>query len=259
MTLRKLRKYIGLAGVSGKETTTAKRWGNYYAAFMIVVTIGLLLQLYLEKKHDIPLFFVLATNWIVWAAFIAETVTLTYLVQDKTRYLLNNWLNLFIIVVGFPLIWENTQFIAILRLLQLLIVFRLGFPIWDTSIRILSRNNLGATLLVCFIITVVWGILLSAVDPSIGTPWDGIWWAWETATTVGYGDIVPTTGLGRLLAAMLMVMGFGLISLLAANFSAYFISKSPFFQKERKELLEVLIVLEEINKRLERLENKSEK
>ena len=42
---------------------------------------------------------------------------------------------------------------------------------------------------------------------------DGFWWAVVTMTTVGYGDVVPQTVLGRLLAAAVMLLGFGIIAI----------------------------------------------
>lgn len=253
MKIQYIRKLIGLAGVGSDESETAQSWSRYYAAFMVIVAIFLLLQVYFERKQHIPLTMSAYGNWVVWAAFVIEVVTLLVLVKHKVRYLSGNWLNLVIIVGGFPLIWDHTPWIPVLRLLQLLLALRLALPVWDTSIHILARNHLGATLLVCFIITILWGVLLSVVDPAIHTPWDGIWWAWETATTVGYGDIVPVSAIGRILGGILMLMGIGLISLLAANFSAYFISKNAFFKKEREELLEVLKHMQD---RLDKIEKR---
>ena len=50
-----------------------------------------------------------------------------------------------------------------------------------------------------------------------------LWWAIVTTTTVGYGDIAPETGTGRLIAVVLMLAGTALIATVAASVSAYFI------------------------------------
>lgn len=63
--------------------------------------------------------------------------------------------------------------------------------------------------------------MMAAIDPAINNIWDGMWWAWVTVTTVGYGDIVPVSGPGRILAGILMLIGMGLFSLFTANFSAF--------------------------------------
>ncbi|AEE97679.1 ion transporter [Mahella australiensis] len=51
---------------------------------------------------------------------------------------------------------------------------------------------------------------------------DAVWWAFVTTTTVGYGDISPKTGIGRIIAAVLMMCGIGLISMLTGTIATYF-------------------------------------
>ncbi len=53
---------------------------------------------------------------------------------------------------------------------------------------------------------------------------DGIWWAFVTATTVGYGDISPTTFYGRLIAMALMLVGIGLIGTVTSTLTSYFLN-----------------------------------
>jgi voltage-gated potassium channel len=211
----------------------------------------------MEKHHQISTGDIYIANWLVWLFFVVETFSLLQLVNNKKHYILTNWMNPIIIILGFPTIWNHTVLVGIVRGLQLLIMLRLLLPWWDSCIQVLARNRLGTTLAIAILITTLWGVLIYFVDPSVKTPWDGIWWAWETITTVGYGDIIPSTLWSRLLGITLMLMGVLLVSILTANFSAYLIKKSG--EKMDKEEDEILNIVRNLNARLLRIENQLEK
>ena len=67
-------------------------------------------------------------------------------------------------------------------------------------------------------LALIGGILIRFVDhenfPSVGL---GIWWALQTVTTVGYGDVVPTTLAGRIIGGVVMVIGIAFISFVTAG------------------------------------------
>ncbi len=54
---------------------------------------------------------------------------------------------------------------------------------------------------------------------------DGIWWAFVTATTVGYGDLSPSTVYGRIIASVLMLVGIGLIGSLTSTLTSFFLER----------------------------------
>ena len=77
-----------------------------------------------------------------------------------------------------------------------------------------------------FLIVVGGGLLSLLEGESVhGKFFEGIWWAIVTVTTVGYGDIAPTTIWGRIVGVALMITGLGVISTLAAAVAAYFVSQ----------------------------------
>lgn len=75
-------------------------------------------------------------------------------------------------------------------------------------------------------ITVAYGVLMRIVDPhdfpTVGT---GMWWAASTVTTIGYGDVVPTTDLGKIVASGLMIFGFASLSLLTGIVASVFVAR----------------------------------
>jgi voltage-gated potassium channel len=76
-------------------------------------------------------------------------------------------------------------------------------------------------------ITIISGVVMHFTDektyPTIG---DGLWWAIQTVTTVGYGDLVPTSTAGRLVAALVMVLGIGFLTVVTAAITSAFIESA---------------------------------
>ena len=70
----------------------------------------------------------------------------------------------------------------------------------------------------CGSIVGFFGLLVSGTDPNIKTAGDGLWWALATVSTVGYGDVVPTSILGRCIGAVLVMVGLGVFVVITANF-----------------------------------------
>ncbi len=64
--------------------------------------------------------------------------------------------------------------------------------------------------------TAVWSLEAGHPSGSLRSWGDAVWWALSTMTTVGYGDYVPVTAAGRLVAALVMVVGVAIIGAVAA-------------------------------------------
>lgn len=80
---------------------------------------------------------------------------------------------------------------------------------------------------------------------------DGIWWAFVTATTVGYGDISPSSIYGRIIAMVLMLVGIGLIGTVTSTITSYFINS-----RQKKSVANETIEL--IKEKLDDFENLSQ-
>lgn len=86
---------------------------------------------------------------------------------------------------------------------------------------------------------------------------DSLWWAFVTSTTVGYGDISPVSGIGRLTAMVLMLTGIGMFGALTSTITSFFIiseeEEEPEQNDEIKELNQkiskLLVKIEELELR----------
>jgi voltage-gated potassium channel len=86
---------------------------------------------------------------------------------------------------------------------------------------------------------------------------EGLWWALATVTTVGYGDLVPSSAAGRFVGAALMLLGIAALAFVTATMAAIIVGEVKTEEEliEREES-EILALLGELNERLARLEER---
>lgn len=246
---------IGLAGVHHDENPRARKLGKLFEWPMLLIAAMTVMAWYLETRPGATSAENVVTpiDWLIWCFFLIETLVLLWIVEDRKRYLLGNWCNILILAGGF-LFFLDVPHAGGLRVLRLLALLAMLMNMSLSYRRLMESHNLGSTLVICFFILLVSGTMMAVIDPSIETPLDGLWWAWVTVTTVGYGDIVPTTTVGRLFASLLILMGIGLVSVLTATISAMFVQQDEEAQNQR--LREQEDRIEELEAQLQRMEHK---
>lgn len=250
---------IGLSGVAKNENKKALLFEKVFQLAIGFIAIWLLIQWYLQEVHLISDTLIIIGNWLVWLFLTLELLTVVLLVKNKRQYLIRNWLGIVVVILCFPPLWFHSSIIITVRIIRFFVLLRVILPTYKTIGEILSFNYLGLLLLIALVITIFGGLLISAVDPHIHTPWDGIWWAWETITTVGYGDVAPSNFAGRSVAIFVMLLGSALFSIITANLAAYFISKSKASKAittVKREEAELLVTIREMQKQLTEISKK---
>ncbi len=85
---------------------------------------------------------------------------------------------------------------------------------------------------------------------------EGLWWALQTITTVGYGDVVPSSGTGRVIGAFVMISGIAFLTVITAAVTATLIEaarrRAP-HARDREELAELML---EVTARLRAIEER---
>jgi voltage-gated potassium channel len=95
------------------------------------------------------------------------------------------------------------------------------------SIRIAASVIVTATA----IIVIGGGALMRVLDhKEYASIWVGMWWALQTVTTVGYGDVTPRNVSGRLVAAFVMLEGIAFVAIVTAGITSTFVARA---QEER--------------------------
>ena len=89
------------------------------------------------------------------------------------------------------------------------------------------RNAAGVIVVATAVVTVGAGVLISLIDsdeyPNVGI---GLWWAIQTVTTVGYGDVAPKDVVGRVVAALVMLYGIAFIAIVTAVITSTFVARA---------------------------------
>jgi voltage-gated potassium channel len=191
----------------------------------------------------------LVLDWVIWLAFVGEAAAMLAVVDDRKRWLREHPLDLAIVVLTPPFLPPALQAARVFRLLRVLRLLKLA----ALARRAFSTEGVRDAAVLAAIAILCGGAAYAAVektDPH-GHPidaWDGVWWA---MTTVGYGDQYPQTTGGRLIAIALMLVGIGFVAILTAAAAQRFMRSGERAEEERMEMLERL---DEIARRLERLE-----
>jgi voltage-gated potassium channel len=77
----------------------------------------------------------------------------------------------------------------------------------------------------CLLILLMGGLGFWWLEPGIHTFQDGLWLAFTTAATVGYGDLVPQTHVGRAFSVLVVLLGLAVLSLVTASLAALFVEQ----------------------------------
>lgn len=237
---------IGLAGVSAYECRRARLVGRFLHYVHIILSLLLLLQWDLLLMQRLSASSSQIINVVIWLFFVIELVVLLLLVKQRVRLLSENWLLPVITLLIVPYGWYATVIERFLLPMRPILAIYLLIPSMSLLWRFLIDGRLRTTLLSAAIVILVFGFLAAGVDPHIRSAWDGIWWALATVSTVGYGDVVPTSALGRLLGAGLIVLGLGIFVMITANFLALYLQKKPVSAKENQDALALVDRLDAI-------------
>jgi len=163
---------------------------------------------------------------VTWVVLVGEFVVRLALARDKVAFLRQHPLDLAAAVL--PVFRP-------LRLLRLLSLFTLLDRFGRSSLR--GRVGMYVTASVTLIVLTGSLAVLDAERGSggpIDSYGDALWWAVETVTTVGYGDMYPVTATGRVVAGLLMVAGIGVLGVVTASFASWLVQRVDALEDEER-------------------------
>ena len=202
---------------------------NFDILLLITIIISVILVV-LESVETINLKYSVFLNlceWVITILFSLEYIMRIICVKKPLKYIFSfygiidllstipKYLSLFIV---------GTQPIATLRALRLMRVFKIlkmnRFIGASTNFRrllIASRAKIIVFLLFIIILSIILGTIMYLIEGNLNNGFENIpksiYWAIVTLTTVGYGDIVPSTTLGQVFSSLIMILGYSIIAI----------------------------------------------
>jgi len=201
-----------------------------YEIFILLLSILSLLNLVIFILPSIdPLVkdVILIMDIFITLIFIIDFLYRLFTADSKSDYVLRQygWADL---LSSLP--FQATKIFRVFRIFKIVRLSRVYGR--GTIVRELKENRAGSALLLTIFLVIVvlefGGSLIVAVeanspDANITTGGDGVWWAFVTITTVGYGDRFPVTPNGRMVGMLTMSLGVGLFGVLTGFLANAFI------------------------------------
>ncbi len=202
--------------------------GKVFDLLLLILILFSVLLVCLESVSSINIAFKSYFNIIEWAItvfFTIEYILRLVAVKKPFNYIFSFY-GIIDLLSTLPkyisLFMLGTQSLIALRALRLLRIFRIlkltryiGASNTLAKALVASRAKIGVFLFSVLILCIIFGTLMYMIESDesgfTSIP-RSIYWCIVTLTTVGYGDIAPVTSLGQFFAAIIMVMGYGIIA-----------------------------------------------
>jgi len=198
-------------------------------------------------------------DFFVCLVFLTEFAISFHRAPSKLAFMKWGWIDL---LSSIP-VWDALRWgrlVRVVRIVRLLRAFRSTKSLLAFLYRDRARGTLATAALTVLLVMIFAciAVLLFEDDAAstIKTPFDAIWWALSTVTTVGYGDKVPVTMEGKLVAIVLMLLGIGLFGVLTGLFARLLVE--PDSKREETEIAELTKEVRLLRERLEQREKRDD-
>ncbi len=223
-----------------------------------VYTLGALLsQIVFHVSPEVSLLLD-RIDTVVCMFFLADFTLRFRRSPSKLAFMKWGWIDLISSIPAYDFLrWG--RMVRVIRILRILRALGSSRRLVVILFRNRTKSLALAALLTAFVLIVFSSIAVLAFEDknesNIRTPFDALWWAISTMTTVGYGDKIPATVEGKIVAMILMVAGVGLFGVLTGLFARIFVE--PELKIEAADILALTAEIRLLRERIERMEKRS--
>ena len=181
-----------------------------------------------------PIQWIVFVENAIWLIFVADYIFRFVRAKEKKRFVKENIFDLiailpfsaFLRVFRVARLLRLTKLARVAKATKLVKLFAFAARFGTKAKHILKTNGLIYVLYVNAGVVLLGaiGIYFLEGGTTVHNFSDAVWWSFVTTTTVGYGDITPASGYGRIIAVILMLTGIGTIGMLTSSLSTFFLS-----------------------------------
>lgn len=187
---------------------------------VVIVMLDTITPIHLKYKHIFH-----TAEWVITILFSLEYLIRVLTVNNPKKFVFSV-LGIIDLIAILPtyltLFLGGTQALLMVRTLRLLRVFRIfrmrNFMIEGRFIYVVLFNSfkkISVFLLFAFILVIILGSIMYLIEmprEGFNSIPEGIYWAIVTMTTTGYGNVLPETAIGKVVASFMMVLGYAIIA-----------------------------------------------
>lgn len=207
---------------------TCTFWGRMFDIILLVFILFSILLAMLEsvkgidsKYHN----FLVVSEWVITIFFTIEYILRLISHKKPWQYIFSfygiiDFISILPMFLSFFI--TGSKFLSVFRVLRLLRVFRIlelaQFSEQANELKsavYASRTKILVFIYFVLVVCVLLGALMYTIEPhdeAFTSIPRSIYWCIVTLTTVGYGDIVPTSVLGQIVSSIIMILGYGVIA-----------------------------------------------
>lgn len=210
--------------IFGINTKAGRQFDLILLSAIIISVIGIIISsdVKIEEKYGSLLYI---AEWIFTILFTIEYILRIYSAKNRKKYIFSfmGIVDLLAIIPTYMMfIYPPIKYLLDIRIIRLIRIFRVlkltnyvrGAYTMQIALRS-SRPKIIVFLLSVAIIVILVGTLMYIIEGQkngFDNIADSIYWAVITLTTVGYGNVVPVTGIGKVLASFIMILGYAIIA-----------------------------------------------
>lgn len=203
---------------------------NFFLSILIIFDLILITLTLISNVPEDIYYGIVVFDTALCIILLMEFFTRMLDSDNKKSFLLKNWTELIAAIpfdlIMLPFVLNYARFLRLLRVLKFIKVIALFSQFFETIDFFLKKTHLDEVFGITLLVVLASTLGLYLFDPSINNLFDSLWFVLSTITTVGYGDVLPQSGIGRIIGLIILIVGVLIFSTITGAIATFFARKA---------------------------------